>query len=64
MLSVCFRYLDMLNLMAYDLHGSWDPITGHQAPLYDRPDESTESKKLNVVCIKKNYRTRSDAYEL
>lgn len=41
----------MLNLMAYDLHGSWDPITGHQAPLYDRPDESAQSKKLNVVSV-------------
>jgi len=39
----------MLNIMAYDLHGSWDPITGHHSPLYDRPSESSESKKLNVV---------------
>ena len=41
----------MLNLMAYDLQGSWNPITGHQSALYDRPEESAESKKLNVVCI-------------
>ena len=39
----------MLNVMAYDLQGAWNPITGHQSPLYDRPSESAESKKLNVV---------------
>ncbi|KAG2483350.1 hypothetical protein HYH03_017798 [Edaphochlamys debaryana] len=26
--------LDFVNIMAYDLHGAWDPITNHQAPLY------------------------------
>jgi chitinase len=28
------RYLDWINLMAYDFHGSWDNKTGHNAP-YD-----------------------------
>ena len=27
--------LDMLNVMAYDFHGAWDPITGHNAPMYE-----------------------------
>ncbi|KAL9987524.1 hypothetical protein ACROYT_G001848 [Oculina patagonica] len=25
--------LDILNLMTYDLHGSWDPVTGHQTAM-------------------------------
>lgn len=27
------RYLHEINVMTYDLHGSWDPTTGHQAAL-------------------------------
>ncbi|MCP4917153.1 MAG: glycoside hydrolase family 18 protein [Proteobacteria bacterium] len=26
--------LDWMNVMTYDLHGSWDSVTGHNAPLY------------------------------
>ena len=25
--------VDWMNLMSYDFHGSWDPITGHNAPM-------------------------------
>ncbi|XP_055954951.1 chitinase-3-like protein 1 [Patella vulgata] len=28
------KSLDMINLMAYDMHGSWDTQTAHNAPLY------------------------------
>ena len=33
---------DFINLMAYDLHGYWDPVAGHNAPLY------TEVNKIAV----------------
>ncbi|KAL7985301.1 hypothetical protein Chor_003871 [Crotalus horridus] len=26
--------LDIINVMTYDFHGSWDPVTGHNSPLY------------------------------
>lgn len=35
--------LDELNLMTYDFHGSWDSITGHNAPLFDQPQGDHES---------------------
>ncbi|ESO85841.1 hypothetical protein LOTGIDRAFT_167821 [Lottia gigantea] len=28
------KSLDMINLMAYDFHGGWDDVTGHNAPLF------------------------------
>ncbi|GFS46560.1 chitotriosidase-1 [Nephila pilipes] len=42
------KYLDFINVMAYDLHGSWEKTTGHNAPLYERPEESESEKMLNV----------------
>jgi len=31
------QYLDFINIMTYDMHGSWDPVTGHSAPLFPGP---------------------------
>ena len=44
------RSLDAIHLMSYDLNGAWDNQTGHNAPLYARPDEKgNERETLNVV---------------
>nr|XP_036215864.1 chitinase-like protein 3 [Bactrocera oleae] len=46
------KYLDLINVMAYDLHGSWDPVTGNNAPLYAGPTDITEkNKQLNLDAI-------------
>jgi len=29
------EHLDFINLMTYDMHGGWDGMTGHQAPLVE-----------------------------
>jgi len=39
--------VDFINLMTYDLHGTWDGVTGHHAGLYS----STSGDKLTVVSI-------------
>jgi len=33
------QYLDFINLMTYDYHGSWDAQTGFLAPMYRDPDD-------------------------
>lgn len=34
--------------MAYDLHGSWENVTGHNSPLFSHRFD--KDKTLNVVC--------------
>ena len=53
--ETCFcvdRSLDFINLMAYDLHGSWEKFTGHHAGLYKAPSETGAAGTLNVVSVK------------
>jgi chitinase len=42
------QYLDFINVMTYDFHGSWDKKTGHHSPLYHHPDDA--NIYINTVC--------------
>ncbi|KAJ8319360.1 hypothetical protein KUTeg_004451 [Tegillarca granosa] len=41
------KYLDFINLMAYDLNGPWVKFTGHNSPLFPRDNEKGDQRKLN-----------------
>lgn len=43
-----YKYLDYVHVMCYDYHGKWDRKTGHNAPLYQRPNEKGQDVFLNV----------------
>lgn len=34
------EYLDYINLMTYDFHGSWNGFVAHNSPLYSDPDDN------------------------
>ncbi|XP_029574996.1 acidic mammalian chitinase isoform X2 [Salmo trutta] len=40
--------LDMINVMSYDFHGSWDPFTGECSPLYKSPADNGGFIYFNV----------------
>lgn len=42
------KYLDIMNIMAYDFHGKWESQTGHNAPLFAPSSDSEWRKQLSV----------------
>ncbi len=48
------QYLDWINLMTYDLHGTWDKITNFNAPLYQSADDPGDAS-LNVDAAVTDY---------
>ncbi|KAI0227434.1 Acidic mammalian chitinase [Lamellibrachia satsuma] len=43
------KYVDWINLMAYDLHGGWEKKTGLNAPLKARRSEVLSDRQFNVA---------------
>jgi GH18 family chitinase len=48
------KYLDWLNLMTYDLHGTWDTLTNFNAPLYQDSLDPGDSS-LNDDAVVQDY---------
>ncbi|KAG7323102.1 hypothetical protein KOW79_012804 [Hemibagrus wyckioides] len=42
------RYLDFINVMTYDFHGTWESVTGHNSPLYQWSQETGAETYLNT----------------
>ncbi|MDX6040713.1 glycosyl hydrolase family 18 protein [Scandinavium lactucae] len=51
--TVTSALMDSVNVMAYDIHGAFEPLTGHNAPLFENSRD--EDKELNVADTMKAY---------
>jgi len=50
------KYLDFINVMAYDFHNSSDGVTGHNAPLYASRSETNDwNSQLNVDAVMRGW---------
>jgi hypothetical protein len=41
----------MINVMTYDLYGSWHNKIGHHSALFHRTGETGMERELNTVCL-------------
>jgi len=57
--TVTTPLMDSVNVMAYDFHGAFDPITGHNAPLYANSKDADQ--KFNSSSAMKEY---ADTYKV
>ncbi|CAL8367373.1 unnamed protein product [Lota lota] len=55
--------LDFINVMTYDFHGAWDPITGHNSPLYRGSSDKGINIYFNVDFAIKYWRDQGAAAE-
>jgi chitinase len=47
-LNAIHPYLNYINLMAYDFHGTWEKVTNHHAALYANPAEPADTANRNI----------------
>ncbi|XP_037629459.1 acidic mammalian chitinase-like [Sebastes umbrosus] len=57
------KFLDFINVMAYDFHGAWDPFTGHNSPLYRSSSDQGDNIYYNVDFAIKYWRDKGAPLE-
>ncbi|XP_036047360.1 chitinase-like protein 3 [Onychomys torridus] len=62
-ISQLSQSLDYIQLMTYDLHGSWEGYTGENSPLYKSPTDTGIKAFYNIKDIMENWKKRGAAPE-
>ncbi|KAM6925068.1 acidic mammalian chitinase-like [Xenentodon cancila] len=57
------KYLDFINVMTYDFHGTWETITGHNSPLYKGSHETGDNVYLNTDFAMRYWRDKGTSVE-
>uniref|UniRef100_A0AAY4C1B5 chitinase n=1 Tax=Denticeps clupeoides TaxID=299321 RepID=A0AAY4C1B5_9TELE len=57
------KYLDFLNVMTYDFHGTWETFTGHNSPLYQGSTDSEELIYFNTDFAMRYWRDQGTPVE-
>ncbi|XP_071386289.1 acidic mammalian chitinase-like, partial [Centroberyx affinis] len=57
------RYLDFINVMTYDFHGTWERFTGHNSPLYRGSQDKGDLIYFNTDYAMKYWRDNGTPVE-
>uniref|UniRef100_A0A8D0A928 chitinase n=1 Tax=Sander lucioperca TaxID=283035 RepID=A0A8D0A928_SANLU len=57
------KYLDFINVMTYDFHGTWETVTGHNSPLYKAAHETGDQVYLNTDYSMRYWRDKGTPVE-
>uniref|UniRef100_A0A673CLT9 Acidic mammalian chitinase n=1 Tax=Sphaeramia orbicularis TaxID=375764 RepID=A0A673CLT9_9TELE len=57
------KYLDFINVMTYDFHGTWERVTGHHSPLYKASHETGDQVYLNTDFAMRYWRDKGTPVE-
>ncbi|KAJ8400203.1 hypothetical protein AAFF_G00398970 [Aldrovandia affinis] len=57
------KYLDFINVMTFDFHGSWESFTGHHSPLYRGSQDQGHLMSANIDFAMKYWRDQGAPVE-
>ncbi|XP_024149530.2 chitotriosidase-1 isoform X2 [Oryzias melastigma] len=62
-ISELAKYLDFVNVMTYDFHGSWENVTGHNSPLFRSSQDTSDQIHLNTDFAMRYWRDKGTPVE-
>uniref|UniRef100_A0A3B5AS11 Acidic mammalian chitinase n=2 Tax=Stegastes partitus TaxID=144197 RepID=A0A3B5AS11_9TELE len=57
------KYVDFINVMTYDFHGTWESVTGHHSPLYKGSHDTGDHVYLNTDFAMRYWRDKGTPVE-